>query len=169
MKIRVVVISSLLTLILTVSGCTSTVSPVTMPPIQPVGNTSEVEARLIDSSWISPAQVDIGNYYPGAKAEWLIKVHNGNEKATKFAITYRVPSDTKSGYSFPPDEAQDWVIIADTTPIFAAKETREILVTLATPKSALMKGNWEFWVSVIEQGQGNIETEMASRWLVSMR
>lgn len=173
---------------------------------------SDTEARLVNQNWVSPAEINIGNYYAGARAEWKIKVHNGNDampqyesyrvgtepnetiapikiklplagndytkvniisdntgetliatgynSATKevmisgflplttriitisyiawtaFAIEYNAPTNPREGYSLPPAEAQDWVIIADATPVLAPKETREILVTLGIPKEA---------------------------------
>ena len=207
---------------------------------------AEAEARLINDNWVSPAEVKIANYYPGAKAEWAIRIHNGNDAEirkeayrvgteanetvvpikvkfpiaaadytkvtvtsdntgetliptayneettevtisgflpevtrvitltytawTEYLVDYETPNRTREGYSGPQVEAEDWIIIADTTPVLAPKETREILVTLAIPKGATVEADkWEFWTSVTAQGQGNIQTEMATRWLVTMR
>ncbi len=129
-----------------------------------------IEARLADMPWISPAEVEVGNYYPGAIADWSIKVHNGSNSMVKFAVVYRVPDNPREGYDMPPTEAQDWVIIADTTPILSPKETKEILITLAVPEGAKLNSKkWEFWISVMEGGQGLVQTEMCERWLISMR
>lgn len=51
------------------------------------------------------------------------------------------------------------------------KETRDILVVLAMPKDAVVFApKWEFWISVIDTTQkGMVQTELATRWLVSMR
>ena len=130
----------------------------------------ETEARLVDNNWTSPAEVKIGNYYPGAVAEWKIKIHNGNDIYSKFLIAYSIPIKTREGYSMPPEGVADWVIIADSTPVLAPKETREVLVSLAIPKGIVVEEKrWEFQISVLELGQGNIQTETATRWLVTMR
>lgn len=191
-----------------------------------------------------------GDYYPGARAEWDLRIHNGNDAVqvteeysvltgadeasveiqlkrpladadiknvtlfgnntleklvatyynpdtkglvikglipdsfriitityfawAEFLVSYREPDYAKEGYDRPPPEAKDWVIIVDSTPVLAPKETREILVVLAMPrmvlappeKHYLYPNRWEFWVSVTEQTGGSVQTEMASRWLV---
>ena len=33
----------------------------------------------IDRTWISPGKVNVGNFYPGARAEWYIQIHNGSD------------------------------------------------------------------------------------------
>ena len=123
----------------------------------------------VDVTWISPGKVNVSNFYPGARAEYDLAVHNGNDKATKFKITYRVPSHTGAGYEKAPVEAQDWVIIADETPVLMPKETREIMIALDMPLETTAPPKWEFWVSIIQASQGNIQTELCSRWLIDMR
>ncbi len=133
---------------------------------------SGIEGMLSDKVWISPAEVQVGNFHSGARAEWNIRVHNGKSKLTQFEITYRIPDNTREGYLMPPKEAQDWVIIADNSPILLPNETREILVVLAMPKDVdetITGKKWEFWISVVEGGQGLVQTEMGERWLISMR
>lgn len=124
-----------------------------------------------DMTWISPGKVIVGNFYPGATAEYPITVHNGNDYATSFSVTYRYPDNVGEGYSKPSSEVQDWVIIADMTPILQPYETRDIMVTLSMPEDAIVFAEqWEFWVSVSDTTQtGMVTTAMASRWLISMR
>lgn len=123
-----------------------------------------------DMTWISPGKVEVGNFYPGARAEWDLLVHNGKDSAANFAITYRAPNFTENDYAKPPAEAQEWVIITDATPVLMPKETKEILIALDMPKGATAPPKWEFWVSIIETTQtGAIHTELCSRWLVKMR
>ena len=125
----------------------------------------------IDRTWISPGKVMVGNFYPGARAEWNLLVHNGKDTQASFVIAYRYPDHVGEGYVKPTTEVQDWVIIADPTPILMPKETREILIALEMPKDAISPGKlWEFWISVKDQTQtGMITTELCSRWCVSMR
>lgn len=122
-------------------------------------------------TWISPGKVMIGNFFPGARAEWPLSIHNGNDWASTFAIAYREPGHTNEGYIKAPLRAQDWVIIADATPVLMPKETREVLVTLDMPEDAISPGpKWEFWISVADTTQtGMIITELCSRWLIQMR
>src|SRR4030043_687078 len=136
---------------LLLTGCSSKEVPTTSLPTQdtPIETTpvqvidvlsdsaKEIEARLVDTNWTSPAEVRIGNYYPGANAEWSIKIHNGGDIYSKFRVAYSAPSRTSEGYSMPPEEAQYWIIVADSTPMLAPKETKEILVTLAIPKDTV--------------------------------
>ena len=163
-------IISLVIGLLIVSGCIPAASSdgATAPD---GGTTILPDEPPIDRTWISPGKVQVGNFYPGARAEWTLLVHNGKDTLASFVITYRYPNHVAEGYNFPSAEVQDWVIIADPTPILAPKETREILIVLEMPKDAEAPGKfWEFWISVKDQTQtGMITTELCSRWLVSMR
>lgn len=143
----------------------------TVPTPTNGASNSEVEELLYDRTWISPGKVHVGNFYPGARAEWSLSVHNGKDTATSFAITYRYPDHVGEGYVKPAVGVQDWVIIADPTPVLAPKETREILVVLAMPEDAVVFApKWEFWISVMDTTQvGMVQTELCSRWLVTMR
>lgn len=181
MKVRLAIVLILLVVILAFGGCDAYESPGEPLPIEETpspfsnpGNTSssdlDTETRLVDQTWISPGLVQVGNYYPGARAEWDLRLHNGEDTIVEYLISYREPGSTKTGYDMPPLGTEDWIIIADPTPILAPKETREILVTLAIPKDAgINSQKWEFWVSVIKIGQGMVQTELCSRWLVNMR
>ena len=124
-----------------------------------------------DRTWISPGKVNIGNFYPGARAEYPITVHNGKDTVASFLVTYRYPDHVGEGYVKPTLEVQDWITIANSTPILMPQETRDILVTLAMPKGATSPAQeWEFWVSVTDASQtGMVQTELAVRWIISMR
>lgn len=172
-----------------------------------------------DMTWISPGKVAVGNFYPGARAEWIIQVHNGNDSATEsrlvttgsgessvtillnspllsndsivevrsslvkdqpkavscnllgntvlvdglvgnsqrtlvvtyrccapFVVSYRYPDHVGEGYVKPTSVVQDWVIVAETTPILAPQETRDILITLEMPELELLNdAEVQFW------------------------
>ena len=146
-------------------------------PVLPANNTPPDSAPVFDNpppenvTWISPGKVNIANYYPGARAEYPVTIHNGNDVATGFSVSYRHPDNTATGYSKPPPGAESWVIIADATPVLMPRETREILIILAMPEdAAVFAESWEFWVSVTDASQtGEVKTAMAVRWLVDMR
>ena len=123
-----------------------------------------------DMNWISPGKVNVANFYPGAKAEYPVTVHNGNDTTCNFAVSYRYPDHVDGDFVKPNTEAQDWVIVADMTPLLAPKETRDILITLEMPEDAVIFApQWEFWVSVMDMSQGMVKTELCVRWLVTMR
>lgn len=124
-----------------------------------------------DRTWVSPGKVCIGNYYPGGRAEYPIIVHNGKDTAASFTVSYRYPDHVATGYDKPPIEAQDWIVIADPTPVLAPKETKDILVVLAMPKDTVIGSKkWEFWISTVDSTtKGMIVTELAIRWLIDMR
>lgn len=124
-----------------------------------------------DMTWISPGKVNIGNFYPGARAEYPLTIHNGNDTATGFSVRYRYPDHVGEEYVKPPPETQEWVIIADPAPVLMPRETRDILIVLEMPAgSAVFAPKWEFWVSIMDTTQeGMVQTELATRWLVSMR
>ncbi len=146
------------------------VSPI---PVQSGNPTSIVlpNEPPTDRTWISPGKVNVGNFYPGARAEYSLTIHNGNDTVSSFSVAYRYPDNVAEGYVKPLPEVQSWVIIADATPILMPKETKDVLVVLAMPKEAVSPTlKWEFWVSVMDTTQkGMIRTELCCRWLVQMR
>ncbi|HUW46102.1 MAG TPA: hypothetical protein VMW50_09965 [Dehalococcoidia bacterium] len=155
--------------VLLLAGC-SQVTPIT-PYIPPADNAPVNGQPPVDRTWISPAKVQVGNFYPGARAEWELSVHNGNDATAEFAVVYREPSYTAGGYAGPPAGAKEWVIVADSSPVLMPYETRDILIALDVPVTAVITADkWEFWISVkdITQG-GSIQTELCSRWLVVMQ
>jgi hypothetical protein len=123
-----------------------------------------------DNTWISPPKVEVGNFYPGARAECALTIHNGKDEPAKFSVTYREPSSPSEGYAAAPPEAKDWVKIADPAPVLKAKETREVLIAVEMPKGAEAPPKWEFWIAVKDVTQtGMVQTELACRWLVEMK
>jgi len=70
----------------------------------------------------------------------------------------------------PTSEVQEWVIIADPTPVLKAFETREVLIAVVMPEDAESPAlKWEFWIAVKDVTQaGMVQTELACRWLVTM-
>lgn len=123
-----------------------------------------------DVTWISPGKVMVGNFAPGARAEWPITIHNGNDWVSTFIVSYKQPGYVAEGYVEAPPQAESWVIIADAMPVLMPKESREVLIVVAMPKDAISSGpQWEFWISVQDTTQtGMILTELCSRWLVQM-
>jgi hypothetical protein len=136
--------------------------------------TTSSPPELYDKVWISPGEVDVGNFFPGARAEpdpqdWLT-IHNGNDYQAKFSITYRQPDKITEGYVRAPDEAKNWVIIDDPAPVLKAKETRQVLVAVEMPQGANAPPKWEFWIVVKDETQpGMVQTELACKWLVTMK
>jgi hypothetical protein len=157
--------------IVLVSGCGA-------PPTEIVGSNQwnaanynpEVPANLEGKTWISPGVVEIANMYPGAEAEWVVKIHNGNSEPTPFSVSYRIPNNTRTGYFMPPSSAQIWITISQSYIVLQPGETKDILVNLKIPNGAPnIPNQWEFWTVVTEKSGGMVETEMATRWLVKMR
>ena len=159
---------------LLLAGCTH--YPDSVIPAQPSADSSapyipSSGGPPADRTWISPGKVEVGNFYPGARAEWNVTIHNGKAEACPFTVSYRYPDHVGVGYDNPPSEAKDWVIIADSNPILAAQETKDILIALDMPKGAeVASEKWEFWISVVDTSQqGTVVTELCTRWLVNMR
>ena len=139
-----------------------------LPP--PVVQTPEPPPELYDKIWISPGKIEVGNFYPGARAEYPLSIHNGKDEPAQFSVTYRIADNTAEGYVTAPGAAESWVIIADPAPVLAAKETRQVLIAVEMPKGAKSPPKWEFWIAVNDVTQtGMVQTELACRWLVEMR
>lgn len=162
-------IGLLLVGVLLLVGCAQTTPA--PPYIPPVDNTPINGEPPMDRIWISPAKVHIGNFYSGARAEWNLSVHNGNDAVATFEVKYRTPDYVSGGYTEPPAETRNWVIIADSSPVLMPYETRDILIALDVPVAAVITADkWEFWISVKDVTQGGmIQTELCSRWLVQMQ
>ena len=149
---------------LLLAGCpppsvTPTVETPTTPPTE-----------LYDKTWVSPAKVEIGNFYPGARAEYMISLHNGSYEPAEFSVSYRVTDNITEGYVAAPADAESWVTIEDPAPVLAAKETREILIAVEMPEGAQAPPKWEFWIVAKDATQtGMVQTELACRWLVEMK
>jgi hypothetical protein len=156
--------------ILLFAGCIGA-EEVYTPETEPGGVSASVGEPPTDQTWISPAKVMVDNFYPGARAECELQVHNGNSEVATFAVVYRHPDNVGDGYSYPIAEVQDWVIVATTSLVIAPRETRNILVSLEMPKDAtVFSDKWEFWISIKDMSQvGMVRTELCSRWLVEMR
>jgi len=180
MKILVICLVAIAMLL---SGCIGYTEPETTPvpipeptPEQPTETPNQAGVVLpdnppVDRTWVSPGKVNVSNFYPGARAEYPMTIHNGNDIDTSFAVVYRYPDHVTTGYVKPPTKAQDWVIITNSTPILMPFETRDILVTLVMPEDASINDKkWEFWISVMDTMQaGTVKTELCVRWLVDMR
>lgn len=139
-----------------------TPTPVQMPP----GGEDEPPE---DMSWISPGVVEVSNFFPGARAEWPIRIHNGNDTSATFDVRYKVPDRLREGYVMAPESAQGWVIITDPTPVLLPKETKEVLIVVELPGDVIVPPKWEFWIAVKDMSQaGFVVTELCSRWLISM-
>ena len=148
---------------LLVAGCAQ-------PSPPPEVEAPEPPPELYDKVWISPGKVEVGNFYPGARAEYPLTIHNGKDEPVEFSVTYRQPDNVGEGYVTAPSAAQDWVIIADPAPVLAAKETRDVLIAVEMPKDAEAPPKWEFWIAVKDVTQtGMVQTELACRWLVEMK
>ena len=141
---------------------------VTPQPTQPT--TEYPDEPPSNVTWVSPGKVEVGNFFPGATAEWSIRVHNGNDVSTEFLIKYRYPDHVGDGYSFPTDNVRDWIVINTGSLTFGPHETRDIPVSLVMPEAEVAPGHkWEFWISVIDNSQeGFVKTELCVRWLVTM-
>jgi hypothetical protein len=149
------------------------VEPIPNPVIPTDNNPTIIDDYIPpeDITWISPGKVTIGNFHAGARAEYPISVHNGNNIPAEFLVYYKKPTQVLEGYSIPPNSVQDWILIADCTTVIGAKSTKDILIVLEMPGDAKSPGsNWEFWIAVKDNSQaGTVQTELCSRWLVNMR
>jgi len=149
---------------LLLAGCPQT----SAPPAAETPTTPPPE--LYDKTWISPGKVEIGNFYPGARAEYTLSIHNGSDEPAEFSVSYRVTENTADGYEPAPAMAQAWVIIADPAPVLAAKEKRDVLIAVEIPGDAEVPPKWEFQIAVKDVTQtGMVQTELACRWLVEMK
>lgn len=131
---------------------------------------SEKETEIWNEDWITPAIVEVGNYYPGARAEQIIRIHNGSDEQVEYRIYCRQPDNPREDYVKLATFDTNWIEIERELPTLEAKETKEVLVALAIPEDIEIEPEkWEFWLAVSEATDEMIQTEMAIRWLINMR
>jgi len=153
--------------LLLLAGCPSS-SPATQEPFP------WPEDKVNDTG-IIPPKVKVSNFSPGATAKFPLTIHNGNDQPAQFSLTFLaagdVDADTGYVYIAAPQEAQDWVIIADPAPVIAAKGTAYVLIALEMPEGATAPAErWEFRVVVKDVTQtAMIQRELACRWLITMK
>lgn len=87
----------------------------------------------------------------------------------EFHVNYEPPHHLQKPYEMPPENARDWVIIADNTIVLAPEHRADVLVVLDMPEGESAPPKWEFWVLVTRKTGATVETNLATRWLVSMR
>jgi hypothetical protein len=140
------------------------------PSAPPTAETTTPPPELHNKTWISPGKVEVGNFHPGARAEYILSIHNGSDEPAEFSVSYRVVDNTAEDYEPAPTEAQAWVTIEDPAPVLAAKETKDVLIAMEMPGDAEVPPKWEFRIIVKDVTQaGMVQTELACRWLVEMR
>jgi hypothetical protein len=127
------------------------------------------EANRYETTWVSPPEITIPNYYAGATAEWPIRIHNGKDVLTSFVIKYSDGDKARGDFVYAPTGFSKWIIIEDESFVLKPKETKDILVTITIPYNVIIPGKWWFEVMVKEQGQGNVDIEYYPRWLVTMK
>jgi hypothetical protein len=172
-KILVIILSSL-TLI---TGCVSSdpveVSTVTITPTPTIASIRVIdttgEANRYETTWVSPPEIIIPNYYAGATAEWPIRIHNGKDVLTSFVVKYSDGDKARGEFVYAPAGFSKWIIIEDESFVLKPKETKDILVTITIPYNVIIPSKWWFEVMVKEQGQGNVDIEYYPRWLVTMK
>lgn len=174
---RKIAVATLAVVLLLAAGCStgSTYTPVNTvtpePTLEPTATMVFDVDPPVDRTWISPGMVQVGNFYSGARAEWPLTIHNGNDYITEFLVRYRYPDHVGTGYEKPTQEVQDWLIISDATPVIAAYGTIDVLITLEMPYDATSPGHkWEFWLSIFDTNQTNfLQKEVCSRWQIIMK
>ena len=167
MKVKILLIVMLIVGIL-ITGCGGTNT--SNPTPTPTATAEYIQEPPQNVSWINPGKVEVGHFYPGATAEYLMTVHNGNDYPANFIIKYRYPDHVGEGYSFPSDDVANWVTVSGNDVDFQPYETKDITVSVTMPTGAVSPGNkWEFWISVVDDSQeGFVKTELCVRWLITM-
>jgi hypothetical protein len=156
--------------ITTDAGETEAEIPVKRKPYATSGITFQSDIpETLKAIAVTETGIRIGGFTPGVTRTVSITY----PYYSTFAVKARIPDESLSGYQPAPAAYQDWVIVADPTPVLAPRETRNIVVSLALPPDVKLPPDlkkWEFWITVVESGTTtNIQTELASRWLITMR
>jgi hypothetical protein len=121
-------------------------------------------------NWITPGKVFVDGLFPGGRAEYFIRIHNGKDKDSFYAITSRSAGHFEEGYN--KSVPLSWITIVNNNPHVKAGETVEIPVYLEMPLSYELsyKEKMEIIIGVVDLGQeGNVKVELCSKWLITTR
>jgi len=166
--------------VLMFGGCFSAGGNAGDTPLPPTDDTPSNPTQLggnpppEDVTWISPGKVMVANYYPGGTAEYPLSIHNGlyvidpktGVKSPKagnaiFQIECCYSINVDEGYSLPLPEVQDWVIVADATPILEPGETKNINISLVLPSDT---EEWAIPVYNLSDKGSSIKTKLESEY-----
>lgn len=177
---------------LLLTGCTSVVQPLEKAPVStPEVQITPQEAKVHevverdygskdvaatpsyeepqDYTWISPSKVEVSNFFPGARAEYPLTIHNGSTEPARFSVSYMEPTREVNGFVKAPEDARKWLQTEKSVELQPG-ETTETLVAIELPEDVETPDKWEFWVAVKDTTQsGIVQTEVASRWMVEMK
>lgn len=139
--------------------------------VTPVHNSTPGNTEPPTATWISPGKVIVGNLSYDEEFKYELQIHNGGNQTAVFSVDYRHPDWVEAGYTKLPSDIRQWVYIKEKKPSIASGETHNVTISLYVPLGAnISGGKFEFWIGVIDQGQtGMIVTELAQRWLVTMK
>lgn len=120
------------------------------------------------SAGISPGKVEVENYQNGIEVESYITVFNNTDVTQSYVVSFKIPDNTISReYQKATAEAANWVHISNEHPTVEAHSSLHIPIKFKAPYNAKTPRKWEFQISVIADGQGNIQIEECSRWLIT--
>ena len=123
-----------------------------------------------DVTWISPGKVEVSRFHPGAEADHLVSIHNGDTSDKEFKVFVQSPSRARDGYTPATPEMLSWAHIDSSVVSVTGCSTVDVPVTLLMPENTEAPDQWEFWVVCADNDpSGIIVTQLASRWLVEMR
>jgi hypothetical protein len=142
--------------------------------LTPGGNSTPGDNSTVEppsATWISPGKIIVGNLSYNEEFEYELQIHNGGNQTAIFSVDYRHPDWVEAGYAKLPSDIRQWIYIEEKKPSIASGETLNVLISLYVPLGAnITGGKFEFWIGVIDQSQtGMIITELAQRWLVTMK
>ena len=151
----------------------------TIEPYGTIVRDSVPQDTLVEPSGIKPCKVEIGNFYPGARADEYptgkpiaIEIYNGNLTPAMFSIRFNDDnSNVTDGFMVAPAEVRDWVKISSPLVEIAPKAWGIVNIALEMPEDAESPGDrWEFGILVKDMTQtGFVQVQYNCRFLVTMK
>jgi hypothetical protein len=116
---------------------------------------------------IDPGKVQIDNLYPGAEAEFTIKVYNQNDYDSTFTIFPRSPDYTETNYEVFP--YFNWIVITPNEVKVAPQDNTEVRVLVTMPEdSDYFNRRSEVWISLTEKNNSDmVQIEIIARLFVN--
>ena len=121
-------------------------------------------------NWISPGKVMIAGLFPGGRAEYKVRLHNGKDVGSNYKIRYKPIGLLDKGYtSIVPFS---WVTIENSLPYLDAYQTKDVLVYVVMPADyqGPPKEKMQFAIGISDEGRtGNVIVELGCKWLITTR
>lgn len=159
-----------LVVLLLLVGCSSS----SIPTTRDVSDSEVVGITIREGSISADSIVEVGNFYPGARAEMVYRIHNATTRAVIPDI-YIVDGADITNYSKAngavkaPDYALEWIELPKLVEVKPGV-IEDFVVAIQMPKDKKkFAEKWGFQIGVASTSGEKVQVAVGIWWLVNMR